>query len=194
MLCHSGLGLWLRSGESPTEAATTTAAASPTTGHAMPSTPSPTSDQALANPESAKAPTTMAVLANVLLQLQAANAGPEHTKPILEAIAQLVAQNTQGLTQAPKPSSPPAKKPADEKEGASPQPLTASPSASTAVPAAAPPTPSTPAGTTLIQPALPSSRCNSKSHESEYKAFSRFCEKHEHAVEMRKAFEQDPKL
>ena len=167
---------------------------------------SPSTDAAPSpSPATPKPPvTTLSVLANLLVRMQQQNASQEETQPIVDALAQILANNAGTPVPLPsptKPTSPPPKSHATmataqavATEMATPQATATATAIPPALAAAVPPPavkPKPEASASTNRLPL-DTRCNSKSHESEYRAFSRFCESNPKAVELRKAFEPDP--
>ena len=138
-------------------------------------------------------PTSMVgVLAGLLVQMKQRQATEDEMRPIVDAMAQLLAAGALPvvLPNPTTPASPPPPKNAPEAKDDGNQAASAAPAVPAACPAVKTETASPNPRTTVAAP----EPCNSKTHASEYKAFTRFIESNSNAVEIRKAFEPDPEL
>ena len=123
---------------------------------------------------------TVSVLASLLVQMK---------NRIVDAMAQLLAAGSAPVM-LPNPTTPASPPPAKND-------VSQATSSAPAVPAASPAVKtetSSPGPHTSAPAHAMTQACNSKSHASEYKAFTRFIESNANATDLRKAFEPDPEL
>ena len=130
---------------------------------------------------------TVSVLASLLVQMKNRQATEAEMRPIVDAMAQLLAAGSAPVM-LPNPTTPASPPPAKND-------VSQATSSAPAVPAASPAVKtetSSPGPHTSAPAHAMTQACNSKSHASEYKAFTRFIESNANATELRKAFEPDP--
>ena len=144
-------------------------------------------------PKLASPGSTVTVLASLLAQMKNRQAPEAEMRPIADAMAQLLAAGSVPvmLPNPTSPASPPPAKNAPETKD------DVSQATAPAVPAACPPVKTeaaSPGPRTSAPGHVVTQACNSKTHASEYKAFTRFIESNGNALELRKAFEPDPEL